>query len=172
MFALLFFINIAFALPNHYSLEQDRHLNSRKVYLTPKQTHKKLTRAHKLMSDKSTVDQAIKYLKDLEHKVSQRPYELALVKQNLGYAYVNKNEMNKALKIFDEALALKVLPSAVTKTLMYNAARILTSLNQFDEAQKRLQEWFAVTEKPAAQAYVLMARILFEKKQKKKLWNM
>ncbi|MCB0357264.1 MAG: hypothetical protein KDD40_09670 [Bdellovibrionales bacterium] len=165
LITLLITLN-AWSLPNLYNSEQDKNLKSRQVFLTPKLTHKKLMRANQLMSDKSQTQNAIKVLEDLLQQVKDRDYEKALVEQNLGYAYLQINQTTKALSHLQKSLDLNILPAAPTKQILYTIASVYTSISNYDKALEVLNQWMSVTEKPSALANVLMARILYEKKNK------
>ena len=166
IFLILLLSQTAQAIPNYYDAKQEQILSERKVFLTPKLTHKKLARAHKFMGDKSSAAKAFSILNSLKERVKARPYELALVEQTLGYAYSQTEQFKKAQASFQRALDLNILSAAPTKQIIYMQARLNTSLQNYKEAENQLKKWFAITAKPSAQAYVLMARVLYEQKNK------
>jgi tetratricopeptide (TPR) repeat protein len=141
-------------------------LKDRKASLTSEGTHRRLSRAHELLS-KDKLGEAIDVLERLLSSTEKRPHEKAQVLQNLGFAYAQKENYKKALQYLQASLDLNVLPYSPTLSTLYTIAQVNVAQENYDLALKQIEEWFKLADEPSADAYVLKATIFAQKKKSK-----
>lgn len=142
-------------------------LKSRKVALTSKGTHRRLSRAASLMA-KDKYPEAIKVLERLEKSTAKRPFERAQVLQNLGFAYAQQEKYGKAIKYLQASLDVKKLPYNPTMNTLYAIAQINVAQEKYGKALKQLDNWFALADEPSPDAFVLKATIFAQQNNSKK----
>ena len=142
-------------------------LKSRKSSLTSKGTHRRLSRAHALMG-KDKLNDALQILERLKKSTEKRPHEHAQVLQAIGYIYAQQDKFAKALSVLKAAIDLKAMPYAPTLSTLYTMAQVNLAQENYAGAEKILNQWFALADKPSADAYVLLATIFAQKKKQKK----
>lgn len=142
-------------------------LLKRRAGLTSKVTHKRLERAFRYSRNKKD-DKAVVELIQLLKQTKNRPYEYALVWQNLGFTLAGSGKTKKAIKALKNALKVNTLPYAPTMTTLYTLSQLYFAEEDFESAHEHLTQWFSLANKRTAQAYMLMGMILGQKGEKAK----
>ena len=142
--------------------KEKAELNARRSALTSQATHRRLSRAHTLMSD--NIDQAIGTLERLLPRVKNRKGEKAQVLQTLGFAYAQKGDYPKAIKSFEDTLALKALPARPTLNTMYTLAQLHLAKDGIDKTIAIMEKWMLFADQKTPGAHVLLATAYAEKK--------
>mgnify|MGYP000184526994 CR=1 FL=1 len=137
-----------------------------KQYLLTEKTYKQLSAAQKLM-EAEKYSLAESKLKDLLKKVKAASYEMAVVRQTLGYLYSSRTDYAKASKQFQLALNANVLPEKVSHALRYNLAQLLLADERYKEGIKLLSAWIKAEPSPPASAYVLLSSAFYRIKNYK-----
>jgi tetratricopeptide (TPR) repeat protein len=156
----LFAVSVSFAAIN----KQD--LKNRRAALTSKGTHRRLSRAHGLMA-KNKLGDAIEVLNRLMKSTAKRPHEKAQVMQALGFAYAQKENYKKAIQYLQGAIDLGSLPYNPTMSTLYTIAQVHVAQENYGVALKKINEWFALADKPSPDAYVLKATVFAQQKKSK-----
>ncbi len=141
-------------------------LKNRKATLTSEGTHRRLSRAHSLMS-KDKLSDALEVLSRLESATAQRPHEHAQILQTIGFVYAQQEKYPKALEYFQKALNLKVLPYAPTLSTLYSMAQVQVATEKYDQALKTIDLWISLADEQSPDIYVLKASIFAQKNQNK-----
>lgn len=144
-----------------------KNLLKRRAGLTSKITHKRLEKAFRYSRNKKN-NKAIAELIKLLKQTKKRKYEYALVWQNLGFMLAGDGKTKKAIKALENSLKLNILPYGATLSSIYTLSQLHFAEENFEDAFNTLTEWFAYSNKPKAQAYMLMGMILGQKDQKEK----
>ncbi|ACI98235.1 tetratricopeptide repeat protein [Rhodospirillum centenum] len=130
---------------------------AKKGQVLTERTFKQVTEAQKAIEEKRYA-QAQQILDGLL-KGELQPYERAIVLQTMGYVFTEQDNYRRAAEIFEQALALKILPDAQQHSLLYNLAQLYMATDQFQKSLQKFKEWFAVAQNPQAEAYVAYANV-------------
>ncbi len=141
-------------------------LKSRRNALISKTTHKRLSRAHSLLSQ-NRAKEAVSVLKRLIKSTEKRPHEKARVMYVMGFAYAQDEQYGEAIRHLQGAIDLKALDYYTTMSVLYTLAQVNTVMEKYDEGLKKINEWLVLADEPTPEAYMLKASILAQKKRPK-----
>jgi tetratricopeptide (TPR) repeat protein len=127
-----------------------------KQYLLTEKTYNALNAVQELIAADSYA-KAETQLTALLKKVSDKPYEKAIVQQTLGYLYSSQENYKQAAVFFQQALDSGALPDKVSHNLKYNLAQLLLADEQYKAGLSMLEAWLKVEASPPNSAYVLLA---------------
>lgn len=119
-------------------------------------TYNRISRAHTSIEEGKYQD-ALDELLDLAEDIKDRPYELAVTLQSIGYVYINQEKWELAGQYFQRALNTNALPAEPEKQLTYSLAQIYATLGNHQKTIDLLTNWFKTAENPPADAYIMMA---------------
>jgi tetratricopeptide (TPR) repeat protein len=91
-------------------------------------------------------------------KSSLNSYELANVYNLYAFIYYSREDYAKALKAYEQVVAQPDLPLAMEINTKYTIAQLYFVQEQWQKGIDALQGWFAITDKPNANAYILLAQ--------------
>tara|TARA_R110001592_G_scaffold363043_1_gene679712 strand:+ start:198919 stop:200259 length:1341 start_codon:yes stop_codon:yes gene_type:complete len=91
-------------------------------------------------------------------------YELANVYNLYAFIYYSREDYAKALKAYEEVVAQPDIPLAMEINTKYTIAQLYFVQEQWQKGINALLQWFAVTEKPNASAYVLLSQGYYQTK--------
>lgn len=101
-------------------------------------TFRKLDKINKLIVENKN-DEALTLLREMSDKGSG--YEKALVLQTMAYVYGGLNKYDKAIEIFEQVLAMDVLPQPAWENMLYNTGQLYLAANKVDKAIKTLETY-------------------------------
>ncbi len=130
-------------------------------------TYKTLTSIQQQM-DQGKDSAALAALQKLLGESGQSAYEQAVTQQMLGYVQINRGAYAAAVKAFEQSLALQQLPDRTAQNLRYNLGQLYLEQDLPDQAIVILEVWFDKQSSPTAEAHVLLAQALAQKKQYRK----
>jgi tetratricopeptide (TPR) repeat protein len=111
---------------------------------------------------------ALAALEKLLNESGLSEYEQAVMQQMLGYVQVSREVYPAAIKAFEHSLSLQQLPESTEQHLRYNLGQLYLGQGQTNKAISILESWFERETSPTAQAHVLLAQALAQKKQYRK----
>ena len=135
-------------------------------YLLTEKTYKALNEAQELMGE-DKYSAAESKLKVLLGKVGAGSYDMAVVRQTLGYLYSSQENYKKASVEFQKALDSNALPQKVSHDLNYNLGQLLLADGQYKKGIALLEKWMSVEKSPPTNAHVLMASAYYRVQQYK-----
>ena len=91
-------------------------------------------------------------------------YELANVYNLYAFIHYSREDYGKALKAYENVVAQPDIPIAMEINTKYTIAQLYFVQEQWQKGIDALLAWFAVTEKPNANAYVLLAQGYYQTK--------
>ncbi|MGL4565136.1 MAG: tetratricopeptide repeat protein, partial [Halioglobus sp.] len=91
-------------------------------------------------------------------KGSLNSYELANVYNLYAFIHYSREDYAKALKAYMEVVAQPDIPLAMEINTKYTIAQLYFVQEQWQKGIDALQGWFAITDKPNANAYILLAQ--------------
>ena len=91
-------------------------------------------------------------------------YELANVYNLYAFIHYSREDYGKALKAYEQVVAQPDIPLAMEVNTRFTIAQLYFVQEEWDKGIKALQKWFAMTENPNANAYVLLAQGYYQTK--------
>ena len=91
-------------------------------------------------------------------------YELANVYNLYAFIHYSREDYAKALKAYEQVVAQPDIPLAMEVNTRFTIAQLYFVQEEWDKGIKALQKWFAMTENPNANAYVLLAQGYYQTK--------
>ncbi len=91
-------------------------------------------------------------------------YELANVYNLYAFIHYSREDYGKALKAYENVVAQPDIPLAMEINTKYTIAQLYFVQEQWQKGIDALLAWFAVTDKPNANAYVLLAQGYYQTK--------
>ncbi len=91
-------------------------------------------------------------------------YELANVYNLYAFIHYSREDYAKALKAYEQVVAQPDIPIAMEINTKYTIAQLYFVQEQWQKGVNALLGWFAVTDKPNANAYVLLAQGYYQTK--------
>jgi tetratricopeptide (TPR) repeat protein len=133
----------------------------RKEYPVSPRVSKYLTNALELMQT-DRLPEAQAALEKIVHSTRLNPHERAKVLQFLGNVAVYQNRLPDAVKLLNDALALKGLDPASEQQVTFQLAGLHAQLSEYPQAMEVLDRFFAAASSPTPEAYYLKAVILVQ----------
>ena len=91
-------------------------------------------------------------------------YELANVYNLYAFIHYSREDYAKALKAYEEVVAQPDIPIAMEVNTKYTIAQLYFVQEQWQKGINALLDWFAMTDSPNANAYVLLAQGYYQTK--------
>ncbi len=132
-------------------------------YLLTEKTYKVLSSAQEMM-EADKYSEAKDKLIGLLKQVDNGSYEMAVVRQTLGYLYSTQENYSQASKQFKKALDSNALPDKVSRNLRYNLAQLLLADENYKEGIALLEQWLKEETSPPNSAHVLLASAYYRVK--------
>ena len=138
--------------------EKKKKPKTRRSQVLSKAAFNQITAAQEALAE-SNHDTAMNILLNMMKSDRYNPYEKGVAQQTYAYVWADKGDYSRALKEFERALNLGVLPEQVQLDLTYNLAQLSIAEDKPNQALRYLNRWFSKVEKPSASAYGLKAQI-------------
>lgn len=91
-------------------------------------------------------------------------YELANVYNLYAFIYYSRDDYANALKAYEKVVSQPDIPLAMEVNTKFTIAQLYFVQEQWQKGINALKEWFAVTDNPNANAYVLLAQGYYQTK--------
>lgn len=128
-------------------------------------TYRKLDKINKLIVDNKN-DEALAQLREMSEKSNYSGYEKALIMQTMAFVYGGQNKYSKAIEIFEQVLAMDVLPQPAWESMLYNTGQLYLADNKIDKAIKTLETYLCQAQGSiSADARMALASAYAEKKR-------
>jgi tetratricopeptide (TPR) repeat protein len=101
---------------------------------------------------------------DAGGKSALNSYELANVYNLYAFIYYSREDYANALKAYEEVVAQPDIPIAMEVNTKYTIAQLYFVQEDWQKGINALLDWFAMTDKPNANAYVLLAQGYYQTK--------
>ena len=132
----------------------------RKTRKTPsmsEKVYKKLTEAQELIEAKN-YEEGLAALDDLAREPKLSNYEKAQLYNYFAYTYFTLERYEDAIASYEQVLAQPDLPEALETNSLYTLAQLYFIIENYRKAVDVINKWFAVTEKPTENAYMLLGQ--------------
>ena len=151
---------IASAIPAVSAQESSGKGEERKTRKTPsmsEKVYKKLTEAQELIEAKN-YDAGLAALADLAQEPKLSNYEKAQLYNYFAYTYFTLERYDDAISSYEKVLAQPDLPEALETNSLYTLAQLYFIIENYRKAVDIINRWFALTEKPTENAYMLLGQ--------------
>ncbi len=148
---------------------QEQQKDTRETRKTPalrNQVYEKLAEAQALAEAKDMAG-AAKILDGMIGAGGKRElnsYELANVYNLYAFIHYSREDYDKALRAYEEVVAQPDIPLAMEINTRYTIAQLYFVQEQWQKGIDALLQWFAMTDTPNANAYVLLAQGYYQTK--------
>ena len=112
--------------------------------------------------DEKNYDEALKILDRLKAKDSLTDYERQNVLNYVGFVHYNMDNIDEAIRTYEEMLRIPTMEDQVRKQTTYTLAQLNTMQEQYTKALSLMEEYFVLETNPAADAYILYAQNLYQ----------
>lgn len=120
--------------------------------------------AVRALADEKKYSEALQELEAVE-KIRRNSYEQAMTHNMYAYVYFNKEDYKGAIGAYKNVLAVDNIPDSLEQTTRYSLAKLYLIQEDYKSSLTELNKWFAIVEKPGAEAYILRAQIQFQLEQ-------
>ena len=151
---------IASSIPAASAQEASDKGAERKTRKTPSMSEKvynKLTEAQELIEAKN-YEAGLAALADLAQQPKLSNYEKAQLYNYFAYTYFTLERYDDAIASYEKVLAQPDLPEALETNSLYTLAQLYFIIENYRKAVDIINRWFAVTEKPTENAYMLLGQ--------------
>jgi tetratricopeptide (TPR) repeat protein len=155
--------------PLSSALAADEKKPQRETRRTPalrNKVYEKLAEAQAAAEAKD-LGQAASILDDMIDKGGKgalNSYELANVYNLYAFIYYSRDDYANALKAYEKVVSQPDIPLAMEVNTKFTIAQLYFVQEQWQKGINALKEWFAVTDNPNANAYVLLAQGYYQTK--------
>ena len=125
--------------------------------------YKKLEAIQKLADEKNYAS-ADKKLAAIQ-KMKRNSYEQAMTWNMVAYISFNQQQVDKAIKAYNEITKINNIPESLAQTSYYSLAKLYLMQEQYQPSLAALNSWFAIVEKPSSEAHILRAQIYYQLEQ-------
>ena len=115
--------------------------------------------------DLATASDILDDMIDNEGKNALNSYELANVYNLYAFIHYSNEDYGKALKAYEQVVAQPDIPLAMEINTKYTIAQLYFVQEDWQRGINALQDWFAVTDNPSSDAYVLLAQGYYQTKK-------
>ena len=105
---------------------------------------------------------ALKTLDALRRNDKLTPYERTNVLNYIGFVYYSTDHIKGAIGVYKEMLQIPDLELQLRKQTIYTMAQLMTMEENYSEALRLLEQWFALEVNPGPQPYILYAQNLYQ----------
>lgn len=157
-------LNGAMLLPLD-SAQAEERARVRRTPAMRQQIYQRFSRIREL-ADADKLAEAKSALESLG-KQSMNSYEQAMRWNLAAFLAYQEKDYAGAAKAYEELLNQPDLPLSLELDTWYSLAKLNAVLENYGAAVKALDKWFAISEKPGPDAYVLKAQMLFQQERYK-----
>lgn len=151
---------VAATAPEAAAQESSGSGEKRKTRKTPsmsEKVYKKLTEAQELIEAKN-YDAGLAALNDLAKEPKLSDYEKAQLYNYFAYTYFTLERYEDAIYSYEVVLSQPDLPEALETNSLYTLAQLYFIIENYRKAVDIINRWFALTEKPTENAYMLLGQ--------------
>jgi Flp pilus assembly protein TadD len=142
---------------------RDERIETQERYFVRTLTQKRLNAAFEAMEE-GHYDEARAKLGRLNPE-RLNPHERALAFRFVAYAAIGQEDSDGAVRYFKKAVEQEALLIDEEVTIRFSIAQIQASLEQWEEVDDTLSEWFKYVEQPNGIAYYLLAISRYQRDQ-------
>ncbi len=148
------------------SSEKGEKRKTRKTPSMSEKVYNKLTEAQELI-EVNNYDQGLAALTELANEPKLSNYEKAQLYNYFAYTYFTLERYKDAISSYEKVLAQPDLPEALETNSLYTLAQLYFIIEDYKKAVDIINRWFALTENPTENAYMLLGQGYYQLEQYK-----
>ena len=141
--------------------EGQQEIKTKQAQAVSKGVYDKIQAAQEKI-DEEDYPGALRILDALDRSEKLSDYERTNVLNYVGYVKYSTDDIPGALKVYRRLLTIPGLEPQLAKQTTYTMAQLLTMEENYDEAIKLMDQWFALESNPGPQPYILYAQNLYQ----------
>jgi tetratricopeptide (TPR) repeat protein len=126
-----------------------------------KEVYDRIQKAQELI-DADDQQGALKMLNALKGKKGLTEYELQNVLNYIGFVNYNLDDVDGAMRAYEEMLRIPSIEDQIRKQTLYTMAQLTTMQEDYAKALDLLDQWFVLETNPAPDPYILYAQNLYQ----------
>jgi tetratricopeptide (TPR) repeat protein len=152
-------------LGSAYAQESERDKRdkqkTKQAQAVSKEVYDKITKAQEAV-DAKKYDDALKILRSLIKGDKLTEYEQQNVLNYLGFVYYNMDDIDEAMKAYEQMIRIPSIEDQIKKNTIYTLAQLNTMEENYAEAIDQLDDFFVLEINPAPDPYILYAQNLYQ----------
>jgi tetratricopeptide (TPR) repeat protein len=141
--------------------EQRDNQKTKQAQAVSKEVYDKIQQAQEKV-DADDFNGALRILNSVNSSDKLTEYEKSNVLNYIGFVHYNMGNTTAAIAVYKEMLRIPSLEEQIRKQTIYTLAQLNTMEEQYDEALRMLDQWFALEPNPAPEPYILYAQNLYQ----------
>lgn len=141
--------------------EKRDEVKTKQAQAVSKKVYDKIQEAQVKIDEEDFVG-ALKTLEALRRNDKLTNYERTNVLNYVGFVYYSTDNINGAIGVYKEMLAIPDLEPQLRKQTIYTMAQLMTMEEKYSEALRLLDQWFVLELNPGPQPYILYAQNLYQ----------
>jgi tetratricopeptide (TPR) repeat protein len=105
---------------------------------------------------------ALDRLGDVQRFDDLSSYEQAQLWNFYAFLYFEQDDIAGAIAAYEQVLEQRDLPRPMERTSLYSVASLYAQQEEYESALGAIDRWFAITDDPTAEPYVLYAQMLYQ----------
>jgi tetratricopeptide (TPR) repeat protein len=101
-------------------------------------------------------------LGDAEQFADLSSYEQAQLWNFYAFLYFEQDDIDGAIAAYEQVLEQRDLPRPMERTSLYSVASLYVKQEEYERALGAIDRWFAITDEPSVEPYVLYAQVLYQ----------
>jgi tetratricopeptide (TPR) repeat protein len=156
----IFVAGSAFSAQQDEREERDRQ-KTKQAQAVSKDVYDRIQKAQDAI-DADDPQNALRMLNALKNKKGLTEYELQNVLNYIGFVHYNMDNIAQAMAAYEEMLRIPSIEDQIRKQTLYTMAQLSTMEEDYNNALRLLDEWFALETNPAPEPYILYAQNLYQ----------
>ena len=142
---------------------EDSQANEQQTRRTPAMRERVYTRLAEAQecAEVDDIECAQQRLAQVREMDDLNSYETAQMWNFYAFIYFGQDNYREAIRAYEMVLQQPELPLGMETTTMYTLCQLYFQQERYDDSLEMLDRWFALSENPGAEPYVLKAQILY-----------
>ena len=152
---------LAVGAANAQKENEREEVKTKQAQAVSKKVYDKIQEAQ-LKIDEEDYTGALRTLDALRRNDKLTPYERTNVLNYIGFVYYSTDNIKGAIGVYKEMLQIPDLELQLRKQTIYTMAQLMTMEEDYSEALRLLDQWFALEVNPGPMPYILYAQNLYQ----------
>jgi len=140
--------------------EEEDQTKTKQAQAVSKKVYDRIQQAQEKVDEKDYAG-ALRILRDLRDD-DLTEYEQQNVLNYLGFVHYNMDNVDQAMRIYEEMLQIPSIEPQIRKQTLYTLAQLSTMQEQYTKALSVLEQWFELETNPGPEPFILYAQNLYQ----------
>ena len=127
-------------------------------------TYEKFAKAQE-MAEAENYQGALNVLNEVKNKKKLSPAEAAQLYNFYGFIYYSQDRFTDAIKAYETVLQQPELDEGTKTNTLYTIAQLYFSMENWQQAINKLNEWLKIASNPAPEPYILLGTAYYQLEQ-------